>query len=755
LKPENVMESEEGRVKVLDFGLAKLRPEFGLSGSGSPSELPTATEDGRIVGTVAYMSPEQAEGKPVDARSDIFSLGILLYEMATGVRPFRGDSATAVLSAIIKDTPVSVTELRPSIPRDLAKIIRRCLSKDPLRRFQSAIDLRNELEECKSEVDSGEAVASVAISRKGSRRWWLAAAGVLAAALGVVSIFLRQDTPRSTVPRLVNPVQLTFALGVEDFPTWSPDGRTLAYTATPIEHLTPDRGDIWVTQTGKSQPVNRTADHPGGDCCPSWSPDGSEIAFWSAREGGGYFIMSALGGPARKVLDLEGATYSAPQWSLSGEELAAIVVTSEGCFVEIVNVRTRESRRLPLSGRRNERLDLAWSRDGRFFAYGDGHHFQEVTRLWVLRLSDGLVIPLTDGLTKVWSPAWSSDGRQLYFVSNRGGSMDLWSQKMAMDGTPAGEPQPVTVGLEMRHAAFSRDGTQLAYSRGRPVGNVFRVPILEKRSASWDDAEQITFEQAFVEFFDVSPDGERLALNSDRSGNPDLWILTMATGELIQLTSESTPDWHPTWSPDGRELAFYSFRSGNREVWVLPLGGGPARQLTEGRTASVESVGAFWSPSGREIAFARRTGVKSDIYVVPAEGGASQLVAKSLSGSGFNQHPSWSPDEKSLVFSADGFLWRVPAKGGEPERLTKGPARYPRWSRDGRHIFFTGIRERAGNVWALSYEDGTERPVTDLKGRPGRLGDQGLATDGRYLYFRWEEDTGDIWVMDVVAGGKQ
>jgi hypothetical protein len=164
-----------------------------------------------------------------------------------------------------------------------------------------------------------------------------------------------------------------------------------------------------------------------------------------------------------------------------------------------------------------------------------------------------------------------------------GGSMDLWSQEIATDGAPMGQPQPVSVGIEMRHAMFSRDGTKLAYSRGRPVANLFRVPILEERVATWDDAEQVTFEQAFVKHFDMSPDGKRLALSSDRSGNLDLWILTMATGEMIQLTSEPTPDVGPMWSPDGRELVFHSHRSGNREVWVLPLGGGPARQLTEGQ----------------------------------------------------------------------------------------------------------------------------------------------------------------------------
>jgi len=176
--------------------------------------------------------------------------------------------------------------------------------------------------------------------------------------------------------------------------------------------------------------------------------------------------------------------------------------------------------------------------------------------------------------------------------------------------------------------------------------------------------------------------------------------------------------------------------------------------LTERKTASAESWFASWSPSGREIAFARSSGAIAEIYVMPSGGGTSRLVAKSFAAGG-NWHPIWSPDEESLVFYADGFLWRVPAKGGEPERLSQGPGDYPRWSRDGRRIFFIGVRERAGNVWALSYEDGTEGPVTDLRGRPGRLGVHGLTTDGKYVYFRWDEDTGDIWVMDVATEEKK
>ena len=215
----------------------------------------------------------------------------------------------------------------------------------------------------------------------------------------------------------------------------------------------------------------------------------------------------------------------------------------------------------------------------------------------------------------------------------------------------------------MRYAMFSPDGNKLAYSKGRRVANLWRIPIHDDRPATWGDAEQLTFDQAYVEYFDVSPDGDRVMVNSDRAGNSDLWMLPANGGEMVQVTNEPTPEWAPKWSPDGNEVAYYSFQTGNREIWVLPLNGGPARQLTDGKATGTHFYFPEWSPDGREIAFTDFTGV----YVVPSKGGE----ARQLTGLDEGGLTSWSPDGESLLFQSENGLWRVPLIGGDPER--RGP----------------------------------------------------------------------------------
>ena len=296
--------------------------------------------------------------------------------------------------------------------------------------------------------------------------------------------------------------------------------------------------------------------------------------------------MPAVGGSSRKVASLPAYFEDGgPQWLADGSEIAVPVRASRSS-AEIVNLQTQSSRLVSLALPRAEARsrfchDLSWSPKGDYFACVDAVFRAEVSRLWLISSSGGDPKSLTDDRTQAWNPVWTSDGRSLFYVSDRGGAMDLWHQRVGKDGAAESAPVPVTAGLGIRSAVFSSDGTKLAYSRGRFSSNVWRVPIFPDRVATWADVEQITFDTTSdADFVDVSPDGERLALTSDRAGNKDIWVLPSDGGEMMQLTTEPTHDWAPKWSPDGAHIVFYSHRSGNRDIWVMPSDGGPARQLT-------------------------------------------------------------------------------------------------------------------------------------------------------------------------------
>jgi eukaryotic-like serine/threonine-protein kinase len=754
LKPANVMVSAGGRVKVLDFGLAKAEPQ---SSSRGDTALPTrsATQEGRTIGTPAYMSPEQAAGKLVDTRSDIFSLGIVFYEMLTGVRPFGGDTPASVVSSILKDTPRSLSELQPGLPRELVRLVHRCLAKDPINRYQSAIDLRHGLDESKQDLDSGDVVSSPRPSHEGRRSMKVTLAIAAALVVGTTSIWRlwsRDEPGVSAVPRLQNAVQLTSSLDVESYPTWSPDGERLAYQSSQAGHYYIGNHDIWVAQLGGGEPVNLTKDNPANDRMPSWSPKGSEIAFFSDRDGSwGVYTVAAIGGTPRNVLSLSGIdelTWSAPQWSTDGTKLFVSVTQAGENLVIVLSLQSLETTRVRLPNHEgNVSRDLSVAPNGRRFAYVEGSSgATEVTRLWTISASGGEAIPLTDGRTNVWSPTWSSDGRHVFYVSNRSGSMDLWQQGVADDGRAIGEPLAVTQGLGIRSAAFSPDRKRLAYSRGGRVANVWRVPVLSGRTAAWADAQQVTSEHALIEFVDISPKGELLAVSSDRRGNQDLWLLPAVGGEMIPLTTEPTPDWNPRWSPDGQEIVFYAFRSGNRDIWVMPSRGGPARQITSHPGTDARPA---WSPDGREIAFFSQRAEGNGRWIVNAKGGEARFVTEVAGDSG-----TWSPDGHDLVVEREGNLYRVAKDGGERALIARiGEQAYSlRFSRDGQSLYYsviTGPREKH-DFWKLSLGSGQISRLTRLEGRRGNIG-YDFATDDRYLYFTWREDEGDIWVMDVAT----
>lgn len=315
-----------------------------------------------------------------------------------------------------------------------------------------------------------------------------------------------------------------------------------------------------------------------------------------------------------------------------------------------------------------------------------------------------------------------------------------------------GEPVALTQGIGMRDAAFTLDGKRLAYNRGAWVRTVMRAPVVADRAVTWADTEPVISEQAYVEFIDLSPDGELLAVSSDRAGNQDLWILPAAGGQMRQLTTDPTPDWAPSWSPDGSQIAFYALRSGNRDIWVMPSRGGPATQLTS--HPAVDNL-PQWSPTRPEIGFTSQRSGTYDAWIVDADGSREpERAAAIFHLDEVMRNWTWTPDGDGILFTKKNSFFVVSRDGGEPKLVFEGgelELGTPRFSPDGETLYFavqTGLLENR-DLWKISVKDGTLSRATKLEGRRGSFGYQ-YDTDGRYLYLTWAEDTGDIWVMDVV-----
>ena len=755
LKPDNVMIGDDGRLKVLDFGLAAAMEP----GAETVTAMLTHTdvEPRRLIGTLAYMSPEQADGRSLDARSDLFSIGIVLHEMLTGRRPFNGDTASALLASISRDAPTRARELNPLVPRDLDKIVARCLTKDVSRRIQTAADIRNQLEEVKTDLATAADDTDQGASRSTANRWLIGVAATALIALATVVVYLLSGREERGL-RFEDPVRLTTAVGGAEAPVWSPDGTRLAFESNQSGNW-----DIWVTQLRGGQAVNLTADHAGDDRLPSFSPDGSEIAFLSTRDGHGVFVMPALGGPPRKVIaqpagfEASEQAYGSPQWSNDGSAIAMPFRSlGEQTSVISFSFATQTSSTSTFPGRC---FDMSLSPDGRFIACGDGGRSWEVTGLWIVPSQGGERIVVSKPDAKHASPSWSADGRYLFYLSNRGGTMDLWRQALDDEARPTGVAERLTTALGAVNARFSPRSDRLAYARGQRIGNIWRVEIPSGRAATWSDCTSVTSEQAPIAHVDVSGDGTQLVFSSTRAGSPDLWLLPTSgipsgraaaspSPNFKRLTTDPGEERGPRFSSDGKHIAFHSTRDGNRDIWTVPTEGGPWRPLVQHPATDWFPT---WSPDDTEIAFiSDRNGLGTDIWLISSKGGEPRALTNHPAQ---DEWPVFSADGQSVFFfstrSDEYRLLQTTRDGAAVKPLTSGPARVSRLSPDGKTLYFHGTAGRRGSIWAKSLETGREFPVLTLDGQRGEVDATSLATDGRYLYFVWIEEQSDIWVMNV------
>ncbi|HEY8549549.1 MAG TPA: protein kinase [Vicinamibacterales bacterium] len=743
LKPRNVMVAADGRVKVLDFGLAKLREvsQESLSPS-STAPLWELTGEGRIVGTAAYMSPEQAEGRPVDHRTDLFALGIVLYELSTGERPFQGESIISVLSSIVRDTPRPLTEVNPRLPREFNRIVRRLLAKDPEERYQSAKDVRHDLEDLRLEITSGELTAAERPAPPGGRRRRraLLAAGTVLAIAAAGAWYARRPRPPLVAPRPVAVQQLTFEPGVESSPSISPDGRWVVYS-----RRTPGSdADIYLQAVGGDRPINLTEGSGAGNGQPAFSPDGEHIAFRSGRQGSGLFVMGRTGDFVRRVTD----TGYSPAWSPDGKRLAYstslvtdfVYAYAGGSNVWVVDLEGGGTRRLTTM----DAVQPAWSPGGHRIAFWGVDPQTRNRDLWTVSVDGTDPVRVTNDPAVDATPAWSPDGRFLYFSSTRGGTLNLW--RVAVDertGRPLGEPEPVTVAAQNAvRPSLSRDGRRLAYGTLTLVGNVFAVAFDAARGTARGEPAWLFGGPHHWSSVRASPDGQRLAAIR-WSHQQDLFISRNDGSELRRLTQDEEGARCPAFSPDGREIAYLSARRGDTALHFVEVDGGRVRRRTDIVSRGLLGCPA-WAADGR-MALVQGPEDPAVFVFDPSRPWADQTIDRLPPAPGGSFFPrAFSPDGRLLVGTVVNTLVTFDLKARRYDRRTTiAPVMAAS------HIEWVAPRRllTASTAGAVLLVDLDARRATEvLPATTDTLRGFALAPDGSQLYVSRGPEEGDVWL---------
>ena len=721
LKPANVMVTSDG-VKVLDFGLAK-PVEAAYVDPESPTIAPdesSLTHERAILGTVPWMSPEQASGEPVDARSDIFAFGVLLYELFTGQHPFRRGTSNATLIAIRNEDPVPPTTHVPTLPPEAERAVLRCLHKNPTHRWQSLSDLGAVLEDLKEDTESGRRI----VTEPPATRWRIhpalvaAVAATIAAAISLVALLNRNEPPAVTPLALS---RLTYDAGAGLYPAISPDGNLVAFSS--------DREgngdlDIWVRHINRPEPV-RLTDHPGNDQFSRFSPDGSLIVFTSNRDGGGIFVINALGGEERKIT----GPGMFPQFSPDGADVVYVADEPSapgglfGMYRVPVDGGTPEPVVQGFGVWRSPRAaGPVFSPDGTLIMFrGAPRDDPGKDDWWLARYPDGE--PYSSGtldafpqIDVVQFPSLWLPGRLLFLAGTTIEGINLYSTKISDDGMVSGPPRPLTAGPGMTWVPSVSKNGRIALARFSWVIHLWEVSLDPASGRPTGPPNQITDDAAPKISLSLDRSGDRLAYSAfagpREKRRAEVRLQDRVTGEeSIPISFDAIGlAAHPNLSPDGSQMTWRALSGGKWTTFVVPIGEPVGRELcTDCRVISFFSGGdeilvrRGQALSRLRIADGEETPVLEieDARLLDSDLSADDRSIALLVG---------EPKNTMKIYAVDINERASPHASWIEVVASNSYIGAPRWSIDGRFLYYLSDRDDFLCVWATPVDPMTKIP---------------------------------------------